>query len=95
MVTTSTGAPGRRSPRIGVPDALAHRLAEHPRHPARGGARGHPAGLGDDHAPPGLGEGERHERGLAGAGRRGQHRAPPGVERGDQTGQRLGHRQIG
>ena len=78
-------------------DRLADRLAERRGHARRRGARGEPARLEHDDLARG-GEGfveqrQRHARRLAGAGRRDQHRARPGGERGDEPRQGVVDRQ--
>ena len=66
-------------PADAVADPAADGLTQQRGHPARGGAGGDPAWLGDDDAPrQGAGQRERDERRLAGAGRRHEHRGPAG-----------------
>ena len=79
-----------------VADPAADGLAEQRGHPARGGAGGHPAGLGDEDAPrQGAGQGERDERRLPGARRRHEHGGPAGRERVRQRGQGRADREVG
>ena len=90
--------PTRRSPRTVKPTRLARLLAEQPGHPAGGGPGRYPARLGD-HDPPHRAvaeqprEHQRHQRGLARAGRRAQHGRPVPVERGQQLGHGLAYGQ--
>ena len=81
-----------------VADRLADRLAQDLRHTARRRPRGQAPGLGDEDRParePGLAEqGEGHERGLARARRRRQHRAAPERQRPGELGQDLAHGQV-
>ncbi len=77
----------------GVPDLAAHGGAEQPGHPPGGGPDGEPARFGDQHPAcgPAVGEqpgqGERHQGGLAGAGRRGEDGGARSVQRRVQRGQ--------
>lgn len=85
--------PGPALAAHGVADLVADGGAEQPGHPPGRGPDGEPARFGDEHpaggaaVPEEAGQGERHQRGLAGAGRRGQHRHAVNVERAVQGGQ--------
>ena len=69
--------PTRRSPRTEKPTWLADPAADQRGHPAGRRPGGDPTRLGDDDpARERVGEGQRHQRRLAGAGRRDQHRRP-------------------
>ena len=75
----------------GVADGFAGLLAEQRSHAARGGAGGKPARF-EQHDParaePGrVEQRQRHQRGLAGAGRRDQHGAVAGLQRASEIGQ--------
>ena len=67
-------------------------------HAAGGGAGGEAARLQHQDsavaAPGGVQQGERDERGLAGAGRGDQHGVASGGQRGQQGGERVGNGEI-
>lgn len=79
----------------GVADALADLLAQQPRHAPGRRPRRDPPRLGDDHPPRGTlvplaeqpGQRERHQRRLAGAGRRDEHRCAARLQGGVESGQ--------
>ncbi|OSY52422.1 hypothetical protein BG846_01927 [Streptomyces fradiae ATCC 10745 = DSM 40063] len=71
----------------GEPDPAADLLAQQPRHAPGRSPRGDPPGLRHDHPRAPLRQRQRHQRGLARAGRRAQHRRPVPVQRPLQCGQ--------
>ena len=80
-------------------DGAADRLVQQQGHAGGGGAGGEAARLQHQDpavaAPGGVKQGERHEGGLAGAGRGDQHGVAAGVQRGLQGGERVGDGKIG
>ena len=80
-------------------DGAAERFAEQRGHARGGGAGGEAAWLQHQDfavaAPGGVQQGQRHERGLAGAGRGDQHGIAPGGEVVGQGRQRVGDGKVG
>jgi hypothetical protein len=78
----------------GVADPLADPLVQQVGHaPGRGAGRD-PAGFRHHH-PSGAGQGQRYQGGLAGAGRRDQHRRARPRQRGRHRRQHRADRQVG
>ncbi len=81
-----------------VADGFADALAQQLRHAARGGAGGKAARFEDDDLPAGepwrVEQRQRHQRRLAGAGRRDEDGVRPPGEGGAKTVENLGDRQV-